>query len=602
MDKYYPINNTAPIADINKSSTPNVRFSFALRLILFSFVLVIVSALIIAYLTFQDSEKRLEHYLGVEVDRIAKTAGLMIDGNLLENIFYVPDFGLQGQADFDLIQKQLIAIRDTNELEHRAGLSPIYILRKHIDFSSNQLLEFVVMTNKDKQGHYFVGATYKIEEHHKLAFEGKAKFTPIYQDTEGSWVSAATPIYNDQQEIIAILQVDRPVNFYHQQLNAILSVYQNGGIYSLLCGIFLSVIFSWLVLKPIKLLVKYNELLGSGDYSSRIDKKRSDEFGLLFENFNRMAASLQERKIADDKQLKQMMEVITQLDIDSQQMVVIASSTNAVLDRQVGHSHDIKAKMGALMISINTVQETSKQAMQYTQESAEQADLMLNRVDEMEVSALAVGESAQQTASMIQQLVGQGKEISVVLDIISHIADETNLLALNASIEAARAGDVGRGFAVVASEIRNLAKKTHEQAETVQKVVVNIQQSIQQGKERVEETVTNAVSSTENAIQTKISVTQIADNLNNISDINNNLSTIVEECYSFAENANQNANLIVSEAENTKANVDAINGSSQALVEIACQLQVIGGIESVKVGKRIESVSEQNGSADIELF
>jgi len=589
----------APNAKMNNPPPPNVKFSFALRLILFSFVLVTVSASIIAYLTFQDSEKRLEHYLGVEIDRIAKTAGLMIDGNLLENIFYVPDFGLQGQQDFDFIQKQLIAIRDINNLEHRVGLSPVYILRKHIDFASNHLLEFVVMTNKNEQDQFFVGATYPMEEHHKLVFEGKAQYTPIYQDSEGSWVSAATPIYNDQQEIVAILQVDRPVKFYHQQLSTILDVYQKGGVYSLLCGIFFSAIFAWMIIKPIKLLVKFNGLLGSGDYSSRIDKKRSDEFGLLFYNFNQMAESLQVSKEADEKQLKQMTEVITQLDIDSQQMVVIASSTDAILDRQVEHSHDIKTKMGALMSSIQTVQETSQKAMQHTQKSTEQANLMLSRVDEMEISALAVGESAQQTASMIQQLVGQGKEISVVLEIISHIADETNLLALNASIEAARAGDVGRGFAVVASEIRNLAKKTHEQAQTVQKVVVNIQQSIQRGEERVKETVANATSSSENAIQTKINVNQIADNLKNINDINNNLSTIVEECYSFAGHANQNANQIVSEAENTRASVCAINGSSQALVEIACQLKAIGGIEDVDFRKRVQSVRE---SDDIKLW
>ncbi len=586
----------------NKISSPKVKFSFAVRLILFSFILIIFSTSMIAYLTYQDSAKRLEKNLGLELVRIASTSTLMIDASALENIFYDPEFGLEGEEDFEFVKKQLIAIRDTNELEHRAGLSPLYIIRKHPDFSENHLLEFVVMTNKDEQGNFFVGATFDIEAHHQTVFEGKAQFTPIYQDAEGSWVSAAAPIYNNQQEVIAILQVDRPVNFYQKQLNNILSVYEEGGIYSLICGFLLSMLFAWLMIKPIKLLVKSNELLGAGDYSSRINKKRSDEFGLLFDNFDRMAGALEANKIADEKKLNQLSEVITQLDIDAQQMVVIASSTDAVLDRQVNHSHDIKGSMNNLVSSIETVKNTSHQTMESTAQSVIQAGLMLDKVDEMESSALAVGESAQQTASMIQQLVGQGKEISIVLDIISHIADETNLLALNASIEAARAGDVGRGFAVVASEVRNLAKKTQDQAQVVQKVVSSIQKSIQHGETRVEETVANATSSSESANQTKLIVSEIANNLGSISKMNNNLSNIVEECYSFAEQANQNANQIVSEAETTRSHVSAINGSSLGLVDIANQLQKISGIEDEDGTKEKEGKPEQNGSGDIELW
>lgn len=563
----------------NKLTSPtNVKFSFSARFILFSFLLIVVSTSIIAYLTFQDSAKRLEQYLGLEIVRIAKTATLMIDGDILENIFYDPEFGLEGEQDFNIIQQQLIAVRDANELEHRAGLSPLYILRKHPDFSSNHLLEFVVMTDKNYQGDFFIGSTLKMEKYHQFVFGGKAHFTPIYQDSEGSWVSAAAPVYNSQQQVVAILQVDRPVNFYQKQLNKILYVYQNGGIYSLLCGIILSLLFAWLIRKPIALLVKSNETLGAGDYHCRINKKRSDEFGLLFNNFNQMAEALEANKTADEKKLKQMADVIIQLDVDAQQMVVIASSTNSILDNQVGHSYNIKSNMEKLFNSVGDIKQTSLKTMENTDLSVRQAEAMLVKVDDMENYALAVGENAEQTSLMMQQLVGQGKDISIVLDIISKIADETNLLALNASIEAARAGDMGLGFAVVASEVRNLAKKTHAQAMMVQGVVSNIQQSIHLGEERVAQTVASACSSTESAQQTKIIVNQIADSLANINDINRNLSPIVDECYFFAEQASENAGQIVSEAEETRSHVGVINGSSEALVEIAYQLQEISGL------------------------
>ena len=116
------------IDDTNKIPSAKVKFSFAVRLILFSFILIIFSASMIAYLTFQDSAKRLEKNLGLELIRIASTATLMIDADALENIFYDPEFGMEGEEDFDMVKKQLIAIRDANELEHRAGLSPVYIL------------------------------------------------------------------------------------------------------------------------------------------------------------------------------------------------------------------------------------------------------------------------------------------------------------------------------------------------------------------------------------------------------------------------------------------------------------------------------------------
>lgn len=272
-----------------------------MQLILFSFFLIFISTSIIAYLTFRHSENRLEHYLGLEIQRIADTSALMINGDYLDNIFY-DESEIGGKQYFLDIQTKLIDIRDANKLEHRVGLSPIYILRKHQNFNENQLLEFVVMTNRNELGEFFVGATIEIEDFHFHVFNGKSRFTPMYYDALGAWVSAAAPIYNSNHQIVGLLQVDRPISFFQQQSNFILQEHLTGGIYSFLGGAILSFLFAWFLIKPIKLLIKSNRYLTKGKYSHRIDKVRFDEFGVLFDNFNQMANALQTRKFVIDNE------------------------------------------------------------------------------------------------------------------------------------------------------------------------------------------------------------------------------------------------------------------------------------------------------------
>ncbi len=273
-----------------------------MQLILFSFFLIIISISIIAFLTFKGSENRLEHYLGLELQRIANTSALMINGDHVENVFHDEESDIGGKHYFLDIQKKLIDVRDANQLEHHPGLSPLYILRKHPDFEVNQLLEFVVMTDTNEQGELFVGATIKVEDFHFRILRGESHFTPMYKDIHGYWVSAAAPIYNSKKQIVGLLQVDRPVNFFQQKTDFILREHLAGGALSLLGGTLLSFLFAWFLIKPIKLLIKSNQLLSKGKYDHRINNKRFDEFGVLFDNFNQMASSLQTRKVIIDNE------------------------------------------------------------------------------------------------------------------------------------------------------------------------------------------------------------------------------------------------------------------------------------------------------------
>ena len=112
-------------------------------------------------------------------------------------------------------------MRSLWDLKAKNTVAPFTTLRKPHDYSATKQVEFVVMTGMNKHGEYFTGSKIKEESHHKDAFSGKPAATGIYKDSEGRWISAATPIKDKKGQVVAILQADRPIEFYNQQLYAL---------------------------------------------------------------------------------------------------------------------------------------------------------------------------------------------------------------------------------------------------------------------------------------------------------------------------------------------------------------------------------------------
>ncbi|SGY99080.1 Methyl-accepting chemotaxis protein [Moritella viscosa] len=174
--------------------------------------------------------------------------------------------------------------------------------------------------------------------------------------------------------------------------------------------------------------------------------------------------------------------------------------------------------------------------------------------------------SVQDTAHMIEELKNNAMNIGEVTNVISAISEQTNLLALNAAIEAARAGEQGRGFAVVADEVRNLAAKTQESTKNIQEIISNLQIQSEKANENMMVNVTSIQESVSLSEDVKVSFDDIVNSVQAISDINTLVATASEEQYNVTEEIARNTTRTF---DLVNENVSAVSQTQAAAQELA---------------------------------
>ena len=184
----------------------------------------------------------------------------------------------------------------------------------------------------------------------------------------------------------------------------------------------------------------------------------------------------------------------------------------------------------------------------------------------------ALASSITSTAEVVRRLEGDSERIGKVLEVIRGIADQTNLLALNAAIEAARAGEAGRGFAVVADEVRTLAQRTaestaeiHQIIDSVQTGAVNAVRAIESGQQRSEQGV-------EQVTEAGRMLQNITEAVEAIRDMNRQIATAAEEQTAVAEDISRNLTEITSIATTNQQHVERTQAASQNLHSLSLQL------------------------------
>ncbi len=249
-------------------------------------------------LAYHVSKGTLERHLQNELLAIVKTAAPMVDGDLLPLIYEGPSGEMAGSDEFEEIRGLLEKVKTGNGMESHG--SPIYVMRATADFAATGKLEFVVMTDRDSKGRYFVGSRLAGREHYYRALRGTASSSGIYTDADGVWISAAAPVRNSRGEVAGIVQADRPVNFFYNEARKQAEYILLAALASLLLSAAISAWFARSMASPVQELVKATRLLAEGKLDHQVRLSRNDELGDLGESINQMANQI---SVARDKLL-----------------------------------------------------------------------------------------------------------------------------------------------------------------------------------------------------------------------------------------------------------------------------------------------------------
>jgi len=273
---------------------------------------------------------------------------------------------------------------------------------------------------------------------------------------------------------------------------------------------------------PIRRLVSHNSQLASGDFSIRLDSKRKDEIGQLASSMDDMAGQIG----------TMISEVVTTANEVASAATEIASSSEqmaAGLQSQEAETNDVSAAIEELSGSVNGISEKSVDATTAAENAGSEAGSGGEVVSDTITEIQGIAVQIKLAVEAVSQLGHKSEQIGEIISVINDIADQTNLLALNAAIEAARAGEHGRGFAVVADEVRKLAERTQQATEQVGSSIREIQDDTKQVIESIEQGATGVQNGVEMAQKAGTSLSQIVGASGTLNSMINDISHAVDE-------------------------------------------------------------------------
>ncbi|WP_413247538.1 methyl-accepting chemotaxis protein [Pseudomonas sp. Z8(2022)] len=277
---------------------------------------------------------------------------------------------------------------------------------------------------------------------------------------------------------------------------------------------------------------------------------------------------------------QQIKEVIQEIGGAAAQVATAAEEASAVALQTSQNVAQQRQGTDQVATAINEMSATVRDVARSTTEAAE----MSRRVNDSTVQGKteientvrlvqALSTQAEQTAGIIIDLKRESDAISSVLDVIRGVAEQTNLLALNAAIEAARAGEQGRGFAVVADEVRQLAQKTQDSTVSIQQMISNLQSGSDRAASSMQETLDKAQTGANNVVRAGELLVEIADGIASISDRNIQVASAAEEQSLVSEEINRNVNEINDLVIQVSAAAEQTAVTSRELARLADQQQ-----------------------------
>ncbi|ENC6432315.1 TPA: methyl-accepting chemotaxis protein [Aeromonas veronii] len=334
------------------------------------------------------------------------------------------------------------------------------------------------------------------------------------------------------------------------------------------------VIVAWLLIRqirnPVMTLLEQTRQVAAGNLTSQLDMKQfsHDELGKLAQGFNEMQSNL--RMLVNEVSGS-----VVQLGAAAEEISAVAQQSANNMGAQQHELNQLATAMNEMQATVQEVARNTNDAASAATSASDTAAQGSETVNDSIGRIEKVATAIEETALVIRQLGDDSRNIGMVLEVIQGIAEQTNLLALNAAIEAARAGEQGRGFAVVADEVRTLAKRTQDSTSQINHIISELQLraneagvTMQQSQDMMSETV-------HTAREAGASIAEISSSVNSISHMNIQIATATEEQGAVSEELNRNVVNISNASEEVATGAKQMAQACNDLNLLATQLQEV---------------------------
>jgi len=335
-------------------------------------------------------------------------------------------------------------------------------------------------------------------------------------------------------------------------------------------GIVISIIYLLrrLVIRPVnKIALAMADIAqGEGDLTKRIPVKEKNEISQLVISFNSFVDKIQNLVIDT-------VGAIDQMSSATEDMTQIAATTKGEVDNQRLETDSVASAMLQMSTSVEHVAENASQAADASEGAEKTGENMKSVLEESINKITMLADKIDNGTEVINTLEKNVDEIASVLEVIRGIAEQTNLLALNAAIEAARAGEQGRGFAVVADEVRTLASRTQDSTQEIERMIERLQTGTRQAVTSMKESKEYGESTVEQAKLADESLQQIVEAVRSISQMNTQIASAVHQQSHVSEDISKSIRRIVDIADNTTNSTDKSASHAQQIKELNTNLK-----------------------------
>ncbi|MGO1134471.1 methyl-accepting chemotaxis protein TlpC [Bacillus subtilis] len=449
-----------------------------------------------------------------------------------------------------------------------------------------------VATNVMKNGERAVGTQASSEVIAAVLKKGK-RFYGQADVAGSSYQTAYMPLKDQNGNIIGMLYTGANQSILASLTQSLFTQFAIVLVIVIMVSVILVLVFTRKINKRLNALKSAFESAGNGDMTIEVSDKTGDELSELSVYYNKMRMKLNDT-------IQTVQQSALQLASASQQLSAGAEETNQASEKiteavqqiangaqdQITRIENSESSLKQASADIRDISANTAAIADKGQLAQSKADIGQKEIANVQAQMGAIHQSIQKSGEIIHQLDGRSKQIEQILSVITQIADQTNLLALNAAIEAARAGEQGKGFAVVADEVRKLAEESQQSAGQISKLIIEIQKDMNRSARSVEHVKTEAAEGVTMIHRTRDAFKEIAAATGEISAEISDLSASVTNISASAHHINDsfaaNTADIKESTKNTRqaaalteeqfAAMEEITAASETLSQLAEEL------------------------------